>query len=262
MRSRKGLAAVVLLSTAGAAPGQNGQSQPPTSRQAHRTAVPIGPANNNAAAEAGLMMRRTDGSLLQAQLAAAPDAAQVKPTQVSFFAVPDPEPKTLKRHDLVTIVIREESAFSSKESKDIRKEADFDATVDSFVKFKWAKASIVGLPQPANPTEAKMEATREFKGDGNVGRTDSLTARITAEVVDVKPNGTLVLQARKRIKTDEEEQQFVLTGTCRVEDITVDNTILSTQLYDLELQKNHKGDVRNSADRGLIPKLLDFINPF
>lgn len=262
MRSAKQLAAVALLCAAGAASAQNGQNQSAAPRQTRRTAVPTGPANNNTAAETGSLMRRTNGSLLQAQLAAAPDPAQVKPTQVSFFAVPEPEPKTLKRHDLVTIVIREESAFSSKESKDIRKEADFDAKVDSFVKFKWGKASIVGLPQPTNPTEAKMEATREFKGDGNVGRTDSLTARITAEVVDVKPNGTLVLQARKRIKTDEEEQQFVLTGTCRVEDITLDNTILSTQLYDLELQKNHKGDVRNSADRGLIPKLLDFINPF
>ena len=80
--------------------------------------------------------------------------------------------------------------------------------------------------------------------------------------MDVKPNGTLIVQARKRIKTDEEEQQFILTGVCRVEDITADNAILSTQLFDLELQKNHKGAVRDATKRGILPKLLDWINPF
>ena len=258
----KKLAAIVLLWSAAAGAAQTGQSQPPASRHAQRSAVIATPATNNTASEAGLLMRRTNGSLLQAQLAAGPDPSQVKPTQVSFFAVPEPDPKTLKRHDLLTIVIREESAFKSKSNKDFEKQATFDAKSTSWVKFKWDKASIIGLPQPPNPTEANVSGDRQFTGQGSVDRADSLTARITAEVVDVKPNGTLVLQARKRIKTDEEEQQFILTGTCRVEDVTADNTILSTQLYDLQLQKNHKGDLRNATERGLIPKLLDFVNPF
>ena len=93
-------------------------------------------------------------------------------------------------------------------------------------------------------------------------RSDTLTARITAEILDVKPNGTIVLQARKHIKTDDEEQQFILSGICRAEDIGTDNTVLSTQMYDLSLQKNSKGDVRESTERGNLPKLLDFINPF
>ncbi|HEX5245021.1 MAG TPA: flagellar basal body L-ring protein FlgH [Tepidisphaeraceae bacterium] len=107
-----------------------------------------------------------------------------------------------------------------------------------------------------------MTGDRTFKGTGDVTRNDTFTARITAEVLDVKPNGTLVLQARKHIKTDEEEQLMVLTGTCRVEDVTADNTVLSTQLNDLDLQKNHKGDVREATRRGFLGKLLDFVNPF
>jgi flagellar L-ring protein precursor FlgH len=107
-----------------------------------------------------------------------------------------------------------------------------------------------------------MSGTRNLKGEATVDRTDSLTARITAEVIDVKPNGTLVLQAKQRIKTDDEEQQFVFTGTGRVEDVGVDNTILSTQLYDKDVTKTHTGAVRDTTKRGLIPKLLDLINPF
>jgi flagellar L-ring protein precursor FlgH len=72
----------------------------------------------------------------------------------------------------------------------------------------------------------------------------------------------MVLQARQRIKTDDEEQTFILSGICRVEDITPDNSILSTQMFDKELTKTHKGAVRDTTKRGWIPKLLDVINPF
>ena len=87
-------------------------------------------------------------------------------------------------------------------------------------------------------------------------------ARITAEVVDVKPNGTLILQATEDIKTDEEEQKVTLLGTCRVEDITEDNTVLSNQLYNMSLNKQHKGAVKDTTTRGIFTRLLDWINPF
>lgn len=107
-----------------------------------------------------------------------------------------------------------------------------------------------------------MTGARTSHGEAEVDRSDSMIARITAEVLDVKPNGNLVLQARKTIRTDAEDQHFILTGVCRAEDITPDNSVLSTQLYDLMLQKNSKGDVHMATERGNLPKLLDYLNPF
>jgi flagellar L-ring protein precursor FlgH len=78
----------------------------------------------------------------------------------------------------------------------------------------------------------------------------------------VKPNGTLVLQGRKSIVTDDEVQKFLITGTCRAEDVTADNTVLSTQLKDFDLRKTHKGNVRNATRKGWAGKLLDALNPF
>src|SRR5215207_5785793 len=52
-------------------------------------------------------------SLFKAAIAAQNDPRQAKVGDVSFFAVPAPEPKTLKKHDQVTIIIREECTFSS-----------------------------------------------------------------------------------------------------------------------------------------------------
>ncbi len=81
-------------------------------------------------------------------------------------------------------------------------------------------------------------------------------------MLDVKPNGTLVLEGRKQITTDDEYQRFLVTGICRAEDVSADNTVLSTQIADFNLRKTHKGNVRNATKKGFIPKLLDVINPF
>jgi flagellar L-ring protein precursor FlgH len=239
----------------GANPGPRAGTQPDKSQ-------PQRPANNSAAQQAGVIMQRNGSSLLKAQLSLAADPQQAKLSQVSFFAVPEQEPKTLKKHDLITIVIREESQFDSKAETDFNKNAQLQAQANQLFQLRLSNFSIKSLTPPTPVPGIDLTGNRTFKGAGEVDRTDTFTARITAEILDVKPNGTLVLQARKRIKTDEEEQQFILTGTCRVDDVAADNTILSTQLYDLELQKNHKGNVRKATERGNLPKLLDFINPF
>ena len=213
------------------------------------------------AQETSNIMRQTAGSLLQATMAQQADPAQAKLSDMSFFAVPEPQPRTIRKHDLVTIVVREESESKSEGTTDLKKQADLDAKVDAFIRFSLDNFAIkpnVGSTAP----QITMSGDRNFKGEATVDRSDSLTARITAEVVDVKPNGTLVVQARKRIKTDEEVQQFILTGICRAEDVSADNTLLSTQIYDLELNKSHTGAVRDTTKRGWVPKLLDAINPF
>ena len=81
-------------------------------------------------------------------------------------------------------------------------------------------------------------------------------------MVDVKPNGTVVVQARKFIGHDDEEQEFVLTGICRGTDLTPDNSIFSWQLHNLRVVTTTHGAVSATQDRGAINKLLDVINPF
>jgi flagellar L-ring protein precursor FlgH len=207
------------------------------------------------------LMSRNGGSLLRASLTAAPDPNRAAVKNVSVFAVAEPEPKTIQKHALVTIIIREESAVSSQGTSDLKRQSDIDATLEEMARLNVANLALepaIGAVKPS----VKASASRNFKGEATVDRTDTVVTRVTAEVVDVKPNGTLVLQARKKIKTDEEEQTLICSGICRVEDLTPDNTVLSTQLFDLEFSKMNKGQVRNTTKTGAIHKLLDFINPF
>jgi len=243
------ISAVVILGIAAAAGGQTA----PRARSAPA------PANTQT------LMQNNGGSLLQASLpqqAADPSNPNSKTPAYCLYAVPEQEPRVLKKHDLVNIVVQEDSSAASTGTTDLSKAADFDAKVDQWISMNLATMSLHGTGQAQNPVETKLEGTRDFKGDATVNTTDSVTLRVEAEVIDVKPNGTLVIQARKHIKTDEEEQTAVLTGTCRVQDVDATNSVLSTDLHDLDLQKTHKGAVRDTTKRGLVPRLLDFINPF
>ena len=219
------------------------------------------PVNNNQALTIAQRMQANGGSLFRATMEAAPEPGQATLRDVSLIAVPDPEPHILKAHDLVTVIVREESAFKSDGTTDVQRQTDIDTKLDAFIKLSLSNFEAKGLTANNLP-EIKGEGSRDFKGTGEVDRTDSLTARIAVEVLDVKPNGTLVLQGSKRIKTDDEEQQFILTGICRATDVQADNTVLSTNLFDLELEKKHKGAVRDATKRGWVNKLLDFLNPF
>lgn len=207
---------------------------------------------------------RHGGSLLQATLSTTPDPRKAPLSAVSFVAVPEPQPKTVKKHDLVTIIIREESEFSSDGTTDLKKDADLQASVQEWIKVRQflKDFQLQGGGQGENPPAIAMSGSRNFKGEAQVERTDSFTTRLTAEIIDVKPNGTFAIQAHKKIKHNEEEQEMTLTGVCRAADLTMDNTLLSTQVHDLQIETKQKGAVRDTTKRGLVPKLLDFINPF
>lgn len=184
--------------------------------------------------------------------------------RTSLTAVRMPEPRVVALHDLVTIIVREATEADSSSSLDTSREFDQSAELTDIPRLRLMN-EIVGLfsaTDLVDDPKLGVKADREFKGEGDYARKDTFTTRITGRVIDVKPNGTIVLEARKYIKSDKETLEMVLTGTARVRDIAVDNTILSTQLYDLHLEKSHKGEIKKAAKKGILTKVFETIFDF
>lgn len=259
--------AVILLSSV--APAQTVYTdQPATSAAPGANAAPAPQYDAPNPVVTAQAMQFSGGSLLRASAAAQAGSANGgdplhdRPTSVSFFAVPEPQPRTIKKHDLLTIIVREESAGSAVATTDLKKNADITALLQQWISLNPKNFAIQGGAQGANPPGIQATGQRDFKGEATADRTDSFTMRVEAEVIDVKPNGNLVVQATKHVKWDDEDQYFTLSGTCRAEDVTADNSVLSTQLIDLDVVKKTSGAVRDTTKRGFIPKLLDKLNPF
>jgi len=71
-----------------------------------------------------------------------------------------------------------------------------------------------------------------------------------------------VLEATKVIDIDEEGYRISLTGTCRGQDVTPQNTLLSTQIADMVIDVKHNGAVRDATRRGWFQRGLDLLRPF
>ncbi len=178
----------------------------------------------------------------------------------SLFAVQLPAPRVFKVHDLVTIAINEQRKYKHDAELETEKDFDMDAKLDQWFRIhdhSWYQQTF-----PNGNPEIKGTYTQNLKDSGETQRTDQLTTRITVEIVDIKPNGTLTLRGHKVIKTDDEEQNLTLTGTCRAEDVGPDNTILSTQVHDLNIDAQSKGAVKDATQRGWLDKLIAKIKAF
>ena len=179
---------------------------------------------------------------------------------VSLMAVPVPEPRTFAIGDLITIIIRESTQADWSGTLDTGKDVSFKGQVTQFPRFSFADLALRnGI---GTPIDLDMAYGNEFKGDGDLTRKESITGRITARVIDVKPNGTLAVEATKYNQVDKETLRLSLSGVCRSEDISIDNTILSSQIYDFHLVKEHTGEIRKATRKGIITQVVELLFNF
>ena len=180
----------------------------------------------------------------------------------SLMLVEAPQPKSYAVHDKVTIIIAESSSQSSQQKLDAKKDASLRAAVNKFpdlAMFLEGNLTNIGTGQIA---AVDVAGSRNFKGDGKFERTDRFTDRIQATIIDVKPNGVLVLEARKTVGQDKEVRTLVLSGECRREDITDNNTVLSSQLSDLMILAHTGGDTKDTATKGFLTRVVEGIFNF
>jgi flagellar L-ring protein precursor FlgH len=181
---------------------------------------------------------------------------------VSLLYIDVPQPRQFAVHDQITIIIDETSRSESSQSLDTKKEYDISAGVDEFPDLLQLLELRLEPGERSPLAGVGVSGEQEFKGEGDAERSDRFVARITATVIDVKPNGTLVLEARKYVAHGRESKTIVLSGVCRQEDVTNANTVTSSQLADLSIVQTTEGDLDKASKKGLIPRVLDTLFNF
>ncbi len=185
--------------------------------------------------------------------------------QVSFTAVTLPEPRTYQVNDIVTIIVRESTTAAIDASMSTKKDATWKAELAEFPDLNLAdilKLDLKPMTFPDGTPKLDIKSNSKFDGEGDYGHKTEMTARLAARVLDVKPNGLLVLEARKFVENDDETMTMIVTGTCSVDEIAIDKTVLSSSLYDLHISKQHTGELRKSSKKGLLTKVIDFVFNF
>jgi flagellar L-ring protein FlgH len=99
----------------------------------------------------------------------------------------------------------------------------------------------------------------KYASDGSTTRSNSLTATITVQVTQVQPTGNLVVSGTQSVKVNGENQKITVTGTVRPDDISTDNTVLSTALSNANIKVDGNGSIGSKQKPGIVSRLFGWL---
>jgi flagellar L-ring protein FlgH len=223
-------AAVMCLATTGYAQD--------SSLYAREAARPIKPQDGPAVAEPGLKL-----------------------SDASWIYTPTPPPREIQKHDIVSVRVDIMSRMQSDGELRRRKNGLYDARLNDWIIFdglRWVKPS----PQSDGDPRVRGELRSQYRSLGELETSESLALNIAAEVVDIRPNGNLVLEGRATTRINDETWTVTMSGMCRPDSIGPNNVVLSRDVINLDVRKIETGSVAAGYQRGWFQKLFDIFQPF
>jgi len=155
--------------------------------------------------------------------------------------------------DVVTVRIVESSKGNKNASTKTEKDSSLSTSISAFF----------GMPSDKlSQASVGAETSEKHDGAGSTSRSSELTAVITARIIDVMPNGNLVIDGRREVVVNNETQLLYVTGIVRPEDIGPNNTVLSSYIADAKITYTGTGVVSDKQRVGWFVRLLDKVWPF
>jgi flagellar L-ring protein precursor FlgH len=149
--------------------------------------------------------------------------------------------RAMRPHDLVSVVVSESLAASTDGSVKNTRASNASSQVSSLIGVLHAGNALQNL---VNQTSAAG-----LNAQGTSATNSSLTTTLGGQVVEVLPNGMLVIEAAREVEFSQQTQTIILRGLVRPEDISQQNQVLSTAISNLELQVRGKGIVNDYTRR-------------
>jgi flagellar L-ring protein precursor FlgH len=149
--------------------------------------------------------------------------------------------------DLLTLIIVEQSSAVSQNKSQGQEEIDFHVGPGE------------GLLTNLLPYVG-AGAGSSYSGSGSANTSSQLHARLTVTVVAIEPGtGNLLVEGRQKIRINQEEQDLIVRGRIRPEDVRADNTILSSYMADAEIEYEGKGAIANHNRPGIITRFFSWL---
>jgi flagellar L-ring protein precursor FlgH len=164
---------------------------------------------------------------------------------------PIEDDRATREGDLLQVIVREKHKLELDETLDRSRKGNLDVALTNFD----LKPDTFTTPLPA----VKGRSTRTFAGEAEYEKEGTFEARITVQVVDVLPNGNLVVAGRRSIVMDGEEKVLRLAGLVRPTDVTAANTVLSEQVADARISFKGHGTVSRPTEPGPLDPIWHFL---
>ncbi len=167
--------------------------------------------------------------------------------------------------DLITIDVAESSSLAASQNSVRNRQSQIENAVQQFL---FANSGMGKHKGELPATEIETKSSNQ--GGGSIANTSDLKGRVSVVVIDVLPNGVLVIEGARMVTFSGESYYAVLKGMVRQEDIGFGfkdglryrNIISSQYIADAQVEFVSKGSLNDAQKETWYQRLASILNPF
>ena len=156
--------------------------------------------------------------------------------------------KAHKSGDLIIIQLAESTNSSQQAPAQTSRTFAASSAISEFFGTPGARSGIQNLFSPTS--------SQALNGKGQTSLTTTLQSTLSGTVVEVLPDGNMVVEAKRDVDVSNQKHTLIVRGIVRPGDISPTNTVLSTQVAHLEVELKGKGVISDSVRSPIAPLRL------
>lgn len=160
--------------------------------------------------------------------------------------------------DILTIVIEIDDKAEIRNTTDRSRSGSENASVGGF----FGLGKVFGGDGDGLSPNVELGSDSQFKGNGSVRRNEKLTMRVAATVVQVLPNGQLVVQGDQEVRVNNELRDLQVTGIVRPMDISRYNEIPYDRIAGARISYGGRGQITDAQQPRYGQQITDRLMPF
>lgn len=155
--------------------------------------------------------------------------------------------------DIITVTISEAVSATQQTTSSIEKKGSVSSSITA--------VPLVRLDQVAK-LGAAGSSDNKFDGTGSTAATGNFTGTITATVIEVLPNGHLIVAGEKQIGVAKNVDVLRFSGQVDPASIQPGNSVLSSQIANVRIEHMGRGAQQDAQGIGWLAHFFLSISPF
>ena len=165
--------------------------------------------------------------------------------------------------DTLVVVINEKINASQKSATSVSRSGSVAVDVPTVnMPFLNGIPILKQIPDKTQGTAIDASSSNKMDGKGQTESTNVFTGTIAVTVMDVLPNGNLVVSGEKQLGTNREKEALRFSGVVDPKTIMAGNTVSSAQVADARLDYKGEGQIDSAQVAGWLARFFLTFLPF